>query len=261
VGGLKPAFWSDDTNDDNHALRAGTVPCVSVATPTPTSTLTPTPTSTATPTATATTTPTPTSTPTPTPPTLRITKQGTGVGTVTSNDGRIDCGTACSATYTMGSQVALTASPAIHSVFVGWGGACSGTGPCTVTLDSSKEVIANFQAIVVGVNVSRQPGNPSGGPTLLTVLTARSDCGTISQIRFGTPNAPFTNARVTITSPSGGPANQTTGFVYTPPAGTTTVSLSLQQVVQSGNSLVSLVLVDGCGEWPTFVGGGPDAFR
>jgi hypothetical protein len=268
VGGLKPAFWSDDGETDNHALRAGTVPCAGIATATPTSTLTPTLTSTATPTSTSTTTPTPTmtptptTTPTPTPPTLRISKTGTGVGTVTGNDGRIDCGAVCSATYMPGSQVVLTASPAIHSTFTGWSGPCSGTGPCTVTLDSSKEVIANFQAIVVGVNVSRQPGNPPGGPTLLAALTARSDCGTVSQIQFGTPGAPFDNARVTIASPGGGPANQTAGFVYTPPPGTTTVSLTIQQVVQSGNSLVSpIVFVDGCGEWRTFVGGGPDAFR
>jgi len=57
------------------------------------------------------------------------------------------------------------------------------------------------------------------------------------------------------------PANQTTGFVYTPPPGTTTVSLTVQQVVQGGSSQVNLVLVDGCGECRTFVGGGADAFH
>ncbi|MFF1879792.1 lamin tail domain-containing protein [Leifsonia sp. NPDC058230] len=35
VNGLKPAFWSDDTNDDGHALRAGTVDCTALAATTP----------------------------------------------------------------------------------------------------------------------------------------------------------------------------------------------------------------------------------
>jgi hypothetical protein len=31
VNGLKPVFWSDDTNDDGHALRAGTIDCTVAA--------------------------------------------------------------------------------------------------------------------------------------------------------------------------------------------------------------------------------------
>jgi hypothetical protein len=27
VAGHKPVLWSDDNNDDGHALRAGTLPC------------------------------------------------------------------------------------------------------------------------------------------------------------------------------------------------------------------------------------------
>ncbi|MFF1635133.1 lamin tail domain-containing protein [Leifsonia sp. NPDC058248] len=33
VNGLKPVFWSDDTNDDGHALRAGTIDCTVVTGP------------------------------------------------------------------------------------------------------------------------------------------------------------------------------------------------------------------------------------
>ena len=28
LGGLKPAFWSDDNNDGGHSIRQGTIPCV-----------------------------------------------------------------------------------------------------------------------------------------------------------------------------------------------------------------------------------------
>ena len=27
VGGVKPVFWSDDTGDDGHAIRSGTLTC------------------------------------------------------------------------------------------------------------------------------------------------------------------------------------------------------------------------------------------
>jgi len=33
VNGLKPVFWSDDTNDDGHALRSGTIDCTMDSTP------------------------------------------------------------------------------------------------------------------------------------------------------------------------------------------------------------------------------------
>ena len=53
-----------------------------------------------------------------------------------------------------------------------------------------------------------------------------------------------------------------TGFAYAPPTGTTSVTLTLQRVTPSGGATVSPIrLVDGCGTWLTFVGGGPDAFR
>lgn len=70
------------------------------------------------------------------------------------------------------------------------------------------------------------------------------------------------SARVTDTAPIGEPADQTSGFSYTPPAGTTSVTLRIQRVVQNGGATVSPIrFYDGCGLWPTFVGGGPNAFR
>ena len=60
----------------------------------------------------------------------------------------------------------------------------------------------------------------------------------------------------------GKPVGQIGGFTYAPPSGTTAVALTIQRVVQQGGATVSPILfVDGCGEWRTFVGGGPDAFR
>jgi hypothetical protein len=79
--------------------------------------------------------------------TLTVTKPGDGTGTVTG--GSISCGTTCTQTSTTGTMVTLTAAASTasstQSTFLGWsGGGCSGTGPCTVTLNANVTVTANF---------------------------------------------------------------------------------------------------------------------
>jgi hypothetical protein len=80
---------------------------------------------------------------------LTVNKAGTGSGTVTSSETppSISCGPTCataSATYTSGTAVTLTASPASGSTFTGWSGGCAGTGPCTVTMNAAITVTATF---------------------------------------------------------------------------------------------------------------------
>ena len=75
---------------------------------------------------------------------VNVAKAGTGAGTVTSDSGGIDCGVTCSGTYDHGTVVALTAAPASGSTFAGWSGACTGTGPCQVTVSAAKDVTATF---------------------------------------------------------------------------------------------------------------------
>jgi beta-xylosidase/chitodextrinase len=75
--------------------------------------------------------------------TLTVTKSGAGSGTVTG--GGINCGSTCTATVVSG-NVNLTATPTSDSTFDGWGGACSGTGTCTVAMTAAKTVTASFSA-------------------------------------------------------------------------------------------------------------------
>ena len=76
---------------------------------------------------------------------LVVSKLGIGSGTVTSVPAGVNCGSTCSANYTSGTQVTLTATPANGSTFTGWsGGGCSGTGNCILTLAASKSVTATF---------------------------------------------------------------------------------------------------------------------
>jgi len=75
---------------------------------------------------------------------LAVSRSGAGTGTVNSAPPGIDCGLTCSGWFTAGSTVTLTATPTGTSVFEGWSGACSGTGPCQVQLDQPRVVGAAF---------------------------------------------------------------------------------------------------------------------
>jgi uncharacterized repeat protein (TIGR01451 family) len=80
---------------------------------------------------------------------LNVSLAGSGTGTVTSNDGVINCASSsgtCSSLYLPGTSVSLTAAPAGTSVFGGWSGACTGTDPkvCSITLNSNQSVTATF---------------------------------------------------------------------------------------------------------------------
>jgi Divergent InlB B-repeat domain len=86
--------------------------------------------------------------PPPTAYTLSVNKTGTGSGVVSSSPSGINCGSDCSQQYNAGTTVTLYASPASGSIFNGWGGACIGTGSCTVSMSSSKSVTASFTRCV-----------------------------------------------------------------------------------------------------------------
>ena len=94
---------------------------------------------------------------------------GTGSGTVSSNPGGISCQPTCSASFSTGTLVTLTATPAANSYFAGWGGACSGTSPtCNVTLSANQLVAATFNATPVltvtlgGNGTGAVSSNPAG---------------------------------------------------------------------------------------------------
>ena len=81
--------------------------------------------------------------------TLNVSVAGTGAGTVTSAPAGIDCGSSCTAEFTAGAEVTLTALAAPGSTFAGWAGACSGTAStCTVTMSSAQSVTATFSTTV-----------------------------------------------------------------------------------------------------------------
>jgi secreted trypsin-like serine protease len=108
---------------------------------------------------------------TPTMRTLTVVKSGGGSGTVTSNPAGINCGSDCSASFTNGTSVTLTATPASGSTFAGWEGeGCSGTGTCTVAMDQAREVTATFG--LQAATPSSPPANePSPTPGLKRAIS------------------------------------------------------------------------------------------
>ncbi|WP_168058818.1 InlB B-repeat-containing protein [Candidatus Manganitrophus noduliformans] len=85
--------------------------------------------------------------------TVMVDPAGTGTGGVTSNPAGIDCTAsgqaACSAVYTFGTVVTLTATEGLLSHFAGWtAGACTGTDPtCVLEMISDQSAQARFDLL------------------------------------------------------------------------------------------------------------------
>ncbi len=80
--------------------------------------------------------------------TLTTTVDGDGSGDITSDPSGIDCGSDCSAAYYAGTTITLTAtSTDEYSLFSGWPGQCSGTGPCTISLAADTTITAVFDLL------------------------------------------------------------------------------------------------------------------
>src|SRR5881397_3957261 len=118
--------------------------------------------------------------------TSTLTASKAGSGTVTSNPAGISCGATCSASFTNGTMVTLTATPAAGSTFTAWsGGGCSGTGTCTVTLAASTTVTATFVPQSFTLTVS-----PSGaGSGTVTSAPAGIACGATCSASFASGTA------------------------------------------------------------------------
>jgi Divergent InlB B-repeat domain len=120
----------------------------------------------------------------PTPHRLGIVRSGSG--SVSSDPtGIIDCGATCYTEFSGGGTVVLKAAAEGGSRFVGWSGACSGSGDCKTALSSNRDVAATFRPPTVAPGVSRltvSNHNPflSPAPVIVTTpggsVTCQSTC-------------------------------------------------------------------------------------
>jgi secreted trypsin-like serine protease len=92
----------------------------------------------------------------------------------------ISCGSNCSATLGANSSVTLTATATAGSVFVGWSGACSGTGSCTVSMDQVRNVSALFDTAPVNITVSvaKQSSGSGSVSSAIAGLACDNTCST-----------------------------------------------------------------------------------
>ncbi len=113
--------------------------------------------------------------------TLTVNKTVTGAasGTVTSTPAGIDCGTDCTESYTHGTLVTLTATPASGSTFGGWSGeGCTGTGTCEVRMELARSVSAQFSEVDVAPpsgTVSINQNRPYTNKTAVTLTLSATD--------------------------------------------------------------------------------------
>jgi hypothetical protein len=160
---------------------------------------------------------------------LTVAATGTGSGTLTSSPAGISCGggaTKCSASFDVGSQVKLTATPAAGSVFFHWFGlACLNSqsgNTCTVTMNSAENAIASFTKLPTHTLTVTRTGDGTG-----TVMSSPAgiDCGSTCSHTF------ISGTQVTLIATNGANSDFTgwsgacTGF------GDCTLTLSADQAV------------------------------
>ena len=135
--------------------------------------------------------------------TLSVARLGSGAGTVASTDGRISCGATCSAIYTAGASVTLTASAGGGVAFKQWGGACSasGTNPtCGLALNTSQSVTATFSEIFTdGVGPT---STISSGTTVIKAVHVLELRAAIDNLRavYGLGAFPWTEGTLSVGS-------------------------------------------------------------
>lgn len=196
--------------------------------------------------------------------TLTVIRAGAGSGIVTSAPTGISCGATCSTSFPQSASVTLSAAPGAGSLFGGWSGACSGTGTCTLSMSTARNVTATFllaRTLTVAKggtgsgNVSSSPAGIDCGPdcrqdyadgTSVTLTAAAAGGSTFAGWGGGgcsgtasTCTIASLTAATTVTATFNGtgsgsvgldsrPSN-TTCFAFDPPT-STTASLTLPRV-------------------------------
>ncbi len=141
----------------------------------------------------------------PPPFSLTVAKAGTGSGTVTSGDGKINCGATCSASYLSGSVVTLSATAASGFVFNGWSvngnvSVCGTSPSCTLTVTGDTSVTATFAPApltftLTTVRVGSGTGTVTSGDGRIncgaTCSASYADNSTVTLTATAAPNSVF----------------------------------------------------------------------
>ena len=108
---------------------------------------------------------------------LTLSTAGSGSGTITPSPVGTSCGTNCYS-YASGTAVQVAESAASGSTFAGWGGACSGTGACNLTMNSNQSVSATFNLTPVVTTYHLTLSTTGSGSGTITPSPVGTSCGT-----------------------------------------------------------------------------------
>lgn len=185
---------------------------------------------------------------TPAPNTFQLTvaQPAANTGTITSSPAGISCPGTCAMSFDQGTAVTLTATPATNYTFGGWGGACTGTGTCSVTLNAAESVTDTFTANSGGGNVSLTVTLAGTGTGTITSSPAGINCSTAAGAVCSANFAAGTAVALTETPASGSTFSNWAGCTGTNPcsvtlsaAATVTATFASQTVV---NDTVTVTL-------------------
>jgi sugar lactone lactonase YvrE len=193
---------------------------------------------------------------------LTVTPVGSGAGTVTDNSSAISCngsnGSAtgtCSASYQSGSSVTLTATPAQGSVFLGWGGACTGFDPtCQVSMTQAFNVTAsfaqqNFGSINVCPTGQTTPSPCSTGIPVTINIPTTTTIGAIQVVTQGVNGLDFSlgsSGTCTGTIPGGTACTVNVNFSPLAPG----LRMGAVELYNAAGSLIVTAPVYGIGQAP-----------
>ena len=142
---------------------------------------------------------------------VTLTKSGTGTGTVTSNNGTLSCGTACTGStgnFACASTLTLTATPAAGSRFAGWSGDCTGTAPTCTVAAGFPRITATFELAPSYLLTVTRAGTGAG---TVTSRPAGIDCGATCSAAFPSGTAVTLTATAAVGSSFGGWSGACTG--------------------------------------------------
>ena len=108
---------------------------------------------------------------------ITYTKAGTGTGTTSfSPTGtQSSCAASCSNSYTSGTVVTLSATPATGSTFAGWSGGCTGTSTCQLTLSAAQSVTASY-TLLSSYAITYTKAGTGTGTTSFSPTGTQSSC-------------------------------------------------------------------------------------
>ncbi len=129
---------------------------------------------------------------------ITYTKAGTGSGTTSFSPAgtQASCAASCSNSYTSGSVVTLTATPATGSSFAGWSSGCSGTSTCQLTMSAAKSVTATYTLLPSFAITYTKAGSGTG-------TTSFSPTGTQSSCAASCSNSYTSGTVVTLSATAG----------------------------------------------------------